>query len=116
MLSALRAALEDKLLLQSAKSQFAAAAAAAAAPLPLGQTDRQLGGDETTQRTTPYVKSLSYRNLAPLYVDEEMRVCLRRTRTRPAGAEVEWDVWVEGPEGGLAVKGSAVTTGVAKDP
>ncbi|GAB1320150.1 HotDog domain-containing protein [Madurella fahalii] len=58
---------------------------------------------------TPYVKSIRYSNLAPLYVDEEMKVCLRRTR--PDGDELGWDVWVEGPEGGLAVKGTATTTG-----
>lgn len=58
----------------------------------------------------PGVKSIRYSNLAPLYVDEEMKVCLRRTR--PDGDELGWDVWVEGPEGGLAVKGTAVTTGV----
>ena len=61
----------------------------------------------------PYVKSLDYRNLAPLYVDEEMRVCVRRrTARREGAAELEWDVWIEGPEGGLAAKGSAVTTGI----
>ncbi|KXX74951.1 hypothetical protein MMYC01_209177 [Madurella mycetomatis] len=58
----------------------------------------------------PYVKLIRYSNLAPLYVDEEMKVCLRRTR--PEGDELGWDVWIEGPEGGLAVKGTAVTTGV----
>ncbi|KAL2259167.1 hypothetical protein VTK26DRAFT_7253 [Humicola hyalothermophila] len=58
----------------------------------------------------PYVKSINYRNLAPLYVDEDLRICLRRARTRDA--EVDWDVWIEGPDGGLAVKASAVT----KDP
>jgi hydroxyacyl-ACP dehydratase HTD2-like protein with hotdog domain len=57
-----------------------------------------------------YVKSLSYRNLAPLYVGEQMKVCLRRTKS--GGSQLGWDVWIEGPEGGLAVKGSAVTTGV----
>ncbi|KAJ4304074.1 hypothetical protein N0V88_001684 [Collariella sp. IMI 366227] len=60
----------------------------------------------------PYVKSLNYRNLAPLYVNEDMKVCLRRTRTE--GDEMRWDVWIEGPEGGLAVKGQAVTTGISQ--
>lgn len=57
----------------------------------------------------PYIESLNYRNLAPLYVDEEMKVCLRRTRVN--GHNIAWDVWVEGPEGGLAVKAQALTTG-----
>ncbi|KAL2137367.1 hypothetical protein VTI74DRAFT_3307 [Chaetomium olivicolor] len=60
----------------------------------------------------PYVKSLNYRNLAPLYVNEEMKICLRRTKAGPE--EMKWDVWIEGPEGGLAVKGQAVTTGVSQ--
>lgn len=57
-----------------------------------------------------YVKSLSYRNIAPLYVDEQMTVCLRRTKS--AADELGWDVWIEGPEGGLAVKGKAITTSI----
>ncbi|KAM0454065.1 hypothetical protein ACHAO4_004813 [Trichoderma viride] len=48
------------------------------------------------------VKSIVYRNYAPLYVGEKMTVCVRRVR------EEEWDVWVEGPEGGMAAKGSVV--------
>ncbi|KAL2171042.1 hypothetical protein VTG60DRAFT_3890 [Thermothelomyces hinnuleus] len=58
-----------------------------------------------------YVKSLSYRNIAPLYVDEQITVCLRRTKS--AADELGWDVWIEGPEGGLAVKGKAITTDIA---
>ncbi|KAL7934519.1 hypothetical protein V8C35DRAFT_301139 [Trichoderma chlorosporum] len=54
------------------------------------------------------VKSIVYRNYAPLYVGEEMKVCVRRTKGDAAKEEEEWDVWVEGPEGGLAVKGSVV--------
>lgn len=72
------------------------------------------------KRGTPYVVSLTYRNLAPLYVDEQLTVCLRRRRgvassSGTAGDEKEglvgWDVWIEGPLGGMAVKGEAVTTG-----
>ncbi|KAK7735305.1 hypothetical protein SLS53_007536 [Cytospora paraplurivora] len=43
---------------------------------------------------------LVYRNLEPVYVDEEMRVCVSPGRTR-------WNVWVEGAGGRLCVKGSA---------
>lgn len=49
------------------------------------------------------VKSLDYRNLAPVYVNEEMKVCVRE------GKENKWDVWIASPEGGgLCVKGTAV--------
>jgi len=52
---------------------------------------------------------LNYRNLAPLYVGEEMKVCVRmREGAFPTeGREHTWDVWVEGPDGGFAVKGTA---------
>ncbi|KAK4155901.1 hypothetical protein C8A00DRAFT_41540 [Chaetomidium leptoderma] len=70
------------------------------------------GNTPAEGRGLPHTKSLNYRNLAPLYVNEEMRVCLRRTKTDRD--ELGWDVWIEGPEGGLAVKGHAVTTGVSQ--
>ncbi|KAH6604319.1 hypothetical protein Trco_007765, partial [Trichoderma cornu-damae] len=54
------------------------------------------------------VKSIVYRNYAPLYVGEKMSVCVRPAKRRAAEEEEEWDVWVEGPEGGMAVKGSVV--------
>lgn len=61
----------------------------------------------------PYIKSLTYRNLAPLYVNEEMKICLRKPKGEEFG--FGWDVWIEGPDGGLAVKGHAVTTGFQKN-
>lgn len=53
---------------------------------------------------------LSYRNLAPLYVGEEMKVCVRireEGELAEGGQRHNWDVWVEGPDGGFAVKGTA---------
>jgi hydroxyacyl-ACP dehydratase HTD2-like protein with hotdog domain len=50
------------------------------------------------------VLKLDYRNLAPLYAEEEMMVCVRRD---PEKAQ-NFDVWIEGKEGGYAVKGRAV--------
>ena len=46
---------------------------------------------------------VEYRNIAPLYAEEEMKVCCRER------GEGEWDIWVEGPNGGYAVKGLAKT-------
>lgn len=54
------------------------------------------------------VRSIAYRNHAPLYANEKMTVCVRRTDGGQKEGEQKWDVWVEGPEGGLAVKGSVV--------
>ncbi|KAH8171986.1 hypothetical protein LIA77_08754 [Sarocladium implicatum] len=49
------------------------------------------------------VKSIVYRNHAPLYVNEDMRICVRKLDT-----EGKWDVWVEGPGGGLAVRSTVM--------
>ena len=51
-----------------------------------------------------------YRNLAPLYVDEVMNVCVQHDKgcTDPANPHLKrYDVWIEGSEGGYAVKGTA---------
>jgi hypothetical protein len=45
-----------------------------------------------------------YRNLVPLYVEEEMRICVRRDPEKAGRLEV----WIEEPGGGYAVKGSAL--------
>ncbi|KAJ5046680.1 uncharacterized protein L3040_003913 [Drepanopeziza brunnea f. sp. 'multigermtubi'] len=49
------------------------------------------------------IARFDYRNLAPLYVQEEMRICVRRDPEHRA----KLDVWVEGRDGGYAVKGVA---------
>lgn len=54
------------------------------------------------------VKSIVYRNYAPLYVGEKMTVCVRPAKSVNEDDEEEWDVWVQGPEGGMAVRGSVV--------
>lgn len=52
-------------------------------------------GDEITH--------VDYRCLAPLYAEEELKVCARRKDT------YAWETWIEGPDGGLAVRGSVET-------
>lgn len=52
---------------------------------------------------THEITAIEYRNLAPLYAEEEMRVCGR------ARADGVWDVWIENRDGGYAVKGTART-------
>ncbi|KAK2797992.1 hypothetical protein FQN50_008988 [Emmonsiellopsis sp. PD_5] len=47
------------------------------------------------------VRGIEYRNLAPLFVEQQMRICAK-PKGSGAGA---WDIWVEGG-GGLAVKGT----------
>ncbi|RSL71180.1 hypothetical protein CEP54_001404 [Fusarium duplospermum] len=60
------------------------------------------------------VSNFSYRNYAPLYVDEQMTINLRKV-SRGDVAEERWDVWIEGPEGGMAVKGNAHVAPVNTD-
>jgi hydroxyacyl-ACP dehydratase HTD2-like protein with hotdog domain len=50
------------------------------------------------------IYTFDYRNLAPLYANEEMRICVRKDREN----ESKFDVWIEGSGGGYAVKGSAL--------
>lgn len=67
----------------------------------------------------PWVQGIRYRNLAPLYVGERMRVCVRHTPNAAVANHHtiintlspvnNWDVWIEGPDGGMVVKASAVT-------
>lgn len=49
------------------------------------------------------IKSIEYRNLAPLYCDEPVTFSGKKV------GQDRWDVWATGPEGGVAVKGKVVT-------
>ncbi|KAK1756080.1 HotDog domain-containing protein [Echria macrotheca] len=62
-------------------------------------------------RTGELVRSMEYRNLAPLFVGEVLRVCVREVGKGEGDGEdeVKWQLWVEGPDGGMAVKGTATT-------
>ena len=51
----------------------------------------------------PMIASLEYRNLAPLYAEEEMKICGKK------GKDGEYEMWIEGKEGGLAVRGAVKT-------
>ncbi|KAI0443390.1 HotDog domain-containing protein [Xylaria telfairii] len=67
------------------------------------------------------IDQIDYRHLAPLYVGQPMRICLKLQK--PQGIESEedpsdeperkgrnkWDLWVENQDGGLCVKGTAET-------
>jgi hydroxyacyl-ACP dehydratase HTD2-like protein with hotdog domain len=55
------------------------------------------------------VEHIEYKNLAPLFVDEVLTVCGKVKNGGDGGGGV-WDVWIEGPKGGLAVRGTVRTT------
>ena len=49
------------------------------------------------------ITEIQYRNLAPVYAEEPMKVCLRDRN------QDDFDVWVENKEGGLCVRGTVKT-------
>ena len=60
---------------------------------------------ETTPDRITYVE---YRNLAPLYADEKMIICVKEKEKMLKRIKV-WDVWIESSDGGYAVKGTVHT-------
>ncbi|KAL8710535.1 MAG: hypothetical protein Q9220_004968 [cf. Caloplaca sp. 1 TL-2023] len=52
---------------------------------------------------TKEITYLEYRNIAPLYAEEEMKICVRQKEKHI------WETWIEGPDGGLAVRGTVRT-------
>lgn len=59
-------------------------------------------------RQVESIKNVDYRNLSPMYAEEEMKICVRRkTLETHTGS---FDIWIEGKEGGYAVKGLAETS------
>lgn len=55
------------------------------------------------------ISDIDYKNLAPLYVEEELAICGKPKPTR----DNAWDVWIEAGDGGAAVRGTAHVGGVA---
>lgn len=56
------------------------------------------------------ISDVSYRNLAPLYAEEEMKLC---------GREVDkgkYELWAETPAGGYAVRGTATVDRAREHP
>ena len=60
------------------------------------------------------IASIEYRNLAPLYAEEEMKICIKRKDHNEVHGN--WDVWIEGRDGGYAVKGVVKTNIVSTVP
>lgn len=52
------------------------------------------------------IREIEYRNLCPLYVDEDLTICGKPRADKGSGA---WDIWIEGHNGGLAVRGTVKT-------
>jgi hydroxyacyl-ACP dehydratase HTD2-like protein with hotdog domain len=49
------------------------------------------------------INSIEYRNLAPLYANEPLKLCGREID----GDGSKYEIWAETPSGGIAVKGTA---------
>lgn len=63
--------------------------------------------NERTEGKREFIRSIQYRNLAPLYAEEDMRICLKRKARDDLHGN--WDIWIEGRDGGYAVKGAVKT-------
>ncbi|PPJ54627.1 hypothetical protein CBER1_06148 [Cercospora berteroae] len=55
------------------------------------------------QEGNEVIKSVEYRNVAPLYCGEEVKFAGKKLDSG------KWEIWAETPEGGIAVKGKVVT-------
>lgn len=64
--------------------------------------------NKPTIRGVESIRAVEYRNLAPLYAEEQMKICVRRKTQETDGGS--FDVWIEGKEGGYAVKGLVSTS------
>lgn len=53
------------------------------------------------RRKEPFIRTISYRNWAPVYVNEEIKVCCNQS------TDTEWDIYILGPDDSLRTKGSA---------
>lgn len=77
------------------------------------QTHLQIvaGRDRLSSKKKPeMIVHVEYRNLAPLYAEEEMKICVKgREKETGEGRISIWDVWIEGRDGGYAVKGTVKT-------
>ncbi|KAL8908236.1 MAG: hypothetical protein Q9207_000957 [Kuettlingeria erythrocarpa] len=49
------------------------------------------------------ITHVAYRCVAPLYAEEQLKVCIKRLSSH------KWQTWIEGPDGGLAVLGAVRT-------
>ena len=72
------------------------------------------GSDSSSvRRPVAKIKHVEYRNLAPLYAEEEMKICaksrVKNTERKTFEGYDVYDVWIEGPDGGYAVKGNVTT-------
>ena len=68
------------------------------------------GGGKSSWQRAQKILSLTYRNLTPLYAEEEMRICVRKEEGSSdlMGITI-WNVWIERPDGLIAVKGTFKT-------
>jgi len=61
------------------------------------------------------VASVEYRNLAPLYAGEPLKLCGTAIKRAEKGEHGKWEIWAETPEGGIAVKGTVRTEIVGEE-
>lgn len=60
------------------------------------------------------IETFTYRNIVPLYVEEDMRICVKKGAK--SNSTSTWHIWIEGPLGGYAVKGTATISWIGDRP
>jgi hydroxyacyl-ACP dehydratase HTD2-like protein with hotdog domain len=61
------------------------------------------------QYLLPQIELLEYRNYGPLFCGQEMTVYVKKGDHKEGDGKEKWSLWIEGPDGNLAVKGSATS-------
>ena len=73
----------------------------------LANTSPNKGAD---RENVEFITEVQYKNIAPLYAEEEMTLCARN------GKKGDWELWIEGQDGGLAVRALAKTSASLNSP
>lgn len=69
-----------------------------------GHLTNQNPQNSTDRTKIEFIQEVDYKNMAPLYAEEEMRLCARNSK------QGVWELWIEGQDGGLAVRALAKTS------
>ncbi|KAI1090860.1 hypothetical protein F5B19DRAFT_298199 [Rostrohypoxylon terebratum] len=83
-------------------------------PLSLTLMLKVLKAELLRHQKNPVIRRIDYRNLAPLYVDNEMSVCVKPAHHKFTDDRSEnrehhlrnWDVWIKDRNGSLSVRGT----------
>jgi hypothetical protein len=77
------------------------------------ESEEHIANEIKSSLTKERIKEFSYRNLAPLYAGEGMKLCGRLIEAKEGSGsqnnERRYELWIENEEGAVAVRGIAKT-------